>query len=99
MDESTPPPGIPPEDWVATPASGRALLLTLLDRLRDLEAQVKQHSGNSSKPPSSDPPSAPPRPTRAPRGRPRGAQVGHLGQTRDLLPSDQVDQIIPCRPT
>jgi transposase len=99
MDESAPPPGIPPDDWAATPASVRALMLTLLDRLRDLEAQSKQHSGNSSKPPSSDPPSAPPRPTKPPRGRPRGAQPGHVGQTRDLLPSEQVDQIIPCRPT
>jgi dienelactone hydrolase len=73
MDESTPPPGIPPEDWPATPASVRALLLTLLDRLRNLEAQIRQHSGKSSKPPSSDPPSAPPRSTKPQPGRPRGA--------------------------
>src|SRR5687768_961245 len=83
MDESTPPPGVPPEDWAATPASVRALLLTLLDHLRNLEAQIRQHSGNSSKPPSSDPPSATPRSTKPQRRRPRGAQPGHVGQILD----------------
>ena len=33
-------------------------------RSAELEARLKQHSQNSSKPPSSDPPSAPPRPRR-----------------------------------
>src|SRR5919202_5908531 len=39
-------------------------LATLQTRVAELEAQLNQHSGNSSRPPSSDPPSAPPRPQR-----------------------------------
>jgi transposase len=64
----------------------------------ELQAQLKQHSGNSSRPPSSDPPSAPPRPKPSPTGRPRGAQVGHPGQHRELLPPDQVSELIVHRP-
>jgi transposase len=99
MDEHLQPPAeIAAEDWAATPASVRALVLVLLDRLRDLEARLNQHSANSSKPPSSDPPSAPPRPTKTPRGRPRGGQVGHVGATRPLIPPEQVDEIVPLYP-
>lgn len=59
----------------------------LHQRVSALEAQLNQHSQNSSKPPSSDPPSAPPRPARTPRGRKAGAQVGHPPQHRpDPLP-------------
>lgn len=83
---------------MATPASVQALVVMLLDRLRELEARLNQHSQNSSKPPSSDPPSAPPRPTKTPRGRPRGGQVGHVGTTRPLLPPEQVDEIVPLYP-
>jgi transposase len=63
-----------------------------------LEARLNQHSGNSSKPPSSDPPSAPPRPTKTPRGRPHGGQPGHPGHIRPLVPSEQVDEIVPLHP-
>lgn len=99
MNELPPPNSIPPEDWDATPASVRTLLLQLLERVRDLEARLKQHSGNSSLPPSADPPSAPPRPTKTPRGRKAGGQPGHPGVTRDLVPPEQVDTIIPIYPT
>jgi transposase len=98
MDETTPPEGIPPSDWEATPASVRILLLALLERVRDLEARLNQHSGNSSKPPSSDPPSAPPRPPKTPRGRKAGGQLGHPGVTRDLVPPDQVHETVPVYP-
>jgi transposase len=81
-------------------------VLALLDqqqrlqaRVTDLEAQLTQHSGNSSRPPSSDPPSAPPRPPATRTGRTRGAQPGHPGQQRDLLPPDQVSELIIHRPT
>lgn len=68
--------------------------LTLQARVAELEARLTQHSGNSSRPPSSDPPSAPPRPKPAPTGRSRGGQPGHPGHHRDLLPPGQVDELV-----
>ena len=106
MSELAPPLSIPPADWDATPASVRAVVRALLDqvqtlqtRVTDLDLSIKRHSGNSSRPPSSDPPSAPPRPTRTPTGRKRGAQPGHPGHHRDLLPLGQVDELVIHRPT
>jgi transposase len=115
-DDATPPEGITPAEWAATPPAVRALLLAALaliqqllplqqqvielqQQVADLQARLNQHSGNSSKPPSSDPPSAPPRPPATPRGRPRGGQPGHDGHHRPLLPPDQVDSIVPHHPS
>ena len=72
----------------------RAENAALRERIRDLEARLGQHSGNSSRPPSSDPPQAPRRPIRSPTGRRRGAQPGHVAHQRPLVPPDQVDQCI-----
>ncbi len=106
MPDLVPPLGIPPAAWAATPPSIRAIVLVLLDqvqtlqaRVTDLEAQLARHSGNSSQPPSSDPPNAPPRPPKAPSGRKRGGQPGHPGQQRDLLPPDQVTELVVHLPT
>lgn len=106
MNEVTPPLGIAPADWDATPPAVRTVVLALLDqvqtlqaRVTDLEARLSQYSGNSSRPPSSDPPGAPPRPHRTPSGRKRGGQPGHAGHQRDLLPPRQVDELIVHRPT
>jgi len=100
MDEHTPPlPDIPPEDWDATPPASQAVILALLARIADLEARLNQHSGNSSKPPSSDPPDAPPKPPRTPRGKPRGGQPGHPGHHRPLVPPEQVDEFVAHHPT
>jgi transposase len=71
---------------------------TLEARLETLEARLRQYSGNSSQPPSQDPPSAPPRPAKPTTGHRRGAQPGHPGHQRELLPSDQVDAIVVHRP-
>lgn len=78
-----------------------AELASLKTRLYDLEARLKQNSQNSSRPPSSDPPSAPPKPPRTPRGKPRshGAQPGHEGQNRDLVPPEQVNEFVSHHPT
>jgi transposase len=106
MSELAPPLGIPPADWEATPPTVRALVLALLTQVQhlqtqvaELQAQLTQHSGNSSRPPSSDPPSAPPRPAQPPTGRKRGAQAGHPGQHRELLPPDQVSELVVHRPS
>jgi transposase len=106
MHELAPPLDIPPADWQATPPAVRAVVLALLAqaqtlqaRVTELELQLKRHSGNSSRPPSSDPPDAPPRPPRTPTGRKRGAQPGHPGHQREMLPPGQVDELVVHRPT
>jgi len=67
----------------------------LQEEIRALKARLDQDSHNSSKPPSQDPPWKPPRSEKKdPSGRKRGAQPGHPGHHRDLLPSDQVDKVV-----
>ncbi len=104
--------GIPPEDWAKTPESVRLAVHALLNiiqaqsaelkelktRVRELEAKLGQNSLNSSKPPSSDPPSTPPKPPRIPRGRKAGAQPGHVGAQRPLVPPERVDEPIELVP-
>lgn len=100
------PPGIDPAEWATTPAGMRSVVLALLRQVQalqtqvaDLQAQLQQHSGNSSRPPSSDPPSAPPRPPRGATGRKPGGQPGHAGHHRAWLPPDQVDEFVVHSPT
>jgi transposase len=63
-----------------------------------LREQVHKNSQNSSKPPSSDGPGAPSRPKGEPSGRKAGGQKGHHGHGRKLKPSEQVQQIVVCKP-
>jgi len=63
-------------------------------RVEKLERELKQSSQNSSLPPSSDPPSRASRPGKDPLGRKRGAQDGHEGHGRPLLPVWAVDEVI-----
>jgi len=58
----------------ATIVDLRAAIVRLEERARDLEIRVGQHSGNSSRPPSSDLPGTPKRPPSRPSGRGRGGQ-------------------------
>jgi transposase len=66
--------------------------------IEELTARLGQHSGNSSRPPSSDPPDAPPRPQKRRSGRKRGGQPGHPGKRRELLPVEEVDEVIEYKP-
>ena len=67
--------------------------------IRDLKAQLKLYSGNSSQPPSSDPPGAPkPPPKKSPTGRKPGGQPGHAGHLRERLPAERVDKTVPYIP-
>ena len=75
-----------------------ALMQEMRQRLQVLEEQVKLNSRTSSKPPSSDGPGRGSRPSKPKSGRKIGAQPGHKGSFRALLPSDQVDQQVLCRP-
>lgn len=68
-------------------------------RVRDLEARLNQHAGNSSLPPSANPPGAPPPVTKAPTGRKPGGQPGHLGHLRLRLPPERVQEVVLYVPT
>jgi transposase len=63
-------------------------------RVEKLERQLAKSSRNSSLPPSSDPPGKTPRRSKDRSGRKRGAQPGHEGRGRDLLPACAVDEVI-----
>src|SRR4029079_12781033 len=72
----------------------------LQQQLADAHAQWGTNSTNSSLPPSSDRfhcKRRPPPPPDQPRKK-RSGQPGHPLQQRLLLPSDQVQQTIPCKP-
>jgi transposase len=64
------------------------------ERISTLERQLGRSSRNSSKPPSADPPGAPPRCTKDSSARKQGAQPGHEGKGRPLLPAWAVDETI-----
>lgn len=66
-------------------------------QVAELQEQVALSSRNSSKPPSQDGPGTF-RPVLKKSGRPRGGQKGHPGHYRALVPSEQVDATVPCRP-
>jgi transposase len=67
------------------------------ERIAELERRLNRSSRNSSAPPSSDPPSSPGR-SKDCSGRKRGAQDGHEGHGRPLLPAWAVDEVIEHRP-
>ena len=68
-------------------------------RIAELERQLNMNSQNSSKPPSSDLPSLKLPPKKKPSGRKPGGQPGHKGSHRELLPLEQVDEVIDHWPT
>ncbi len=75
------------------------LIYKLLDRIAELEDRLNQHSGNSSKPPSSDGPGAPPPARKRPAsGKQRGAQPGHKGHRRERHPLDARLTLVPHYP-
>ncbi|MCE7937272.1 IS66 family transposase [bacterium] len=76
----------------------RAENAEMQQRIAVLESKLATNSRNSSKPPSSDGPQVPLR-KREPGSRGRGGQPGHEGTSRRLVPAEQVDEIVDCRPT
>jgi transposase len=104
-------PSVPPELWERTPPEVQADIWALEARIvtcesmvqplqeqgRILQEQLHQTSRNSSRPPSSDPPQSP-RPRRPRSQRRRGGQPGHPGQTRTLVPVEDVDEVVVLKP-
>lgn len=70
-----------------------ALVPTLQERIRELEAKLGQNSTNSSKPPSSDGPGVV-RPPKRPTGKKRGGQPGHPGHYRKRIPPERVNEVV-----
>src|SRR4051812_47549718 len=77
----------------------RAMLARATQQILELQQQAKRPTAsNSSLAPSANPIGAKPPVTKQPTGRTRGAQLGHKGKSRTLLPVEQVDQVIEHRP-
>jgi transposase len=64
------------------------------ERIAQLERRLNRSSRNSSLPPSADPPRAPTRKGKDSLGRRQGAQPGHEGKGRPLLPVWAVDDVV-----
>jgi transposase len=83
-----------------------AVIATLLQRVEQLEAKVKelearlgQNSSNSSLPPSQNPLGAPKPAAKAPSGRRPGGQPGHQGHHKTRLPPQRVRHAIALVPS
>ncbi len=94
------------EEWARTPRAVQEFVVSTVARLQVVEAElatlrerVNRNSSNSSRPPSSDGPGVPPKASeRAKSGRKRGAQKGHKGTTRKLVPIEQVKESFDVKP-
>jgi transposase len=64
------------------------------EEIAELKRRLNRNSQNSSVPPSQDPPGAPERKRPDPSGRAQGAQPGHKGKGRKLLPAEAVDRMV-----
>jgi transposase len=64
------------------------------ERIAQLERRIGRSSRNSSQPPSSDRPSTPPKRGKDRSGRKQGAQPGHEGKGRPLLPAWALDEVV-----
>lgn len=72
------------------------LVRELSHRVDELEEKLRTDSRNSSKPPSADPHRPPV--SKPPTGRKRGAQPGHSGKARALLPPEALTHAQDCKP-
>lgn len=100
---------IPAEEWEQAPASMRVAILALWQQVQEieklkakiaeLEEQINRNSRNSSQPPSSDrPDQQEPKPKEKKTRRKRGGQPGHKGYQRKLIPVEEVDELVICKP-
>jgi hypothetical protein len=64
------------------------------ERIASLERRLGRSSRTSSQPPSEDPPDLAPRRGKDRSGRAQGAQPGHEGKGRELLPVSAVGEVV-----
>jgi transposase len=64
------------------------------ERIAQLERRIGRSSRTSSQPPSTDPPGGAPKRGKDRSGRKQGAQPGHEGKGRPLLPAWAVDEVV-----
>ena len=82
----------------ARSAELEARVLQLEEQLAKALELLGRNSGNSNNPPSSDPPSAKKSRKKRLKKRRRGGQKGHKGSHRQLLPPEQVDEVVDLFP-
>src|SRR5438874_13224218 len=71
----------------------------LTARVAELEAKLGKDSANSSLPPSAAHPHAKPPRAKRPSRRSPGGQPGHAKHERALIPVEQCQAVVTCRPT
>jgi transposase len=70
----------------------------LMKRVAELEDKLRQNSRNSHLPPSSDSPGERKQRDKSSSPRKRGGQPGHGGSRRELLPAEEVDEVVDLYP-
>lgn len=103
-------PPITPEQLAALPPEFRALLEAVIDyyeqriavleaKVAELESRLNKSPRNSSLPPSTEHPHAKPAPDKPKSVRKPGGQPGHAKHERALIPTEECQTLVPCRPT
>lgn len=82
-------------------AAAMETIAQLNAEVAELKEKLGSNSSNSSKPPSTDPPGdrGGRYPKRKSSGKPRGAQPGHTGSSRALVPTAECDEVKDWYPT
>ena len=79
--------------------TAQARIAHLEEENATLRERLGKNSRNSSRPPSTDQPGQRQQGTQRTKGkRVRGGQAGRVGKTRQLLPIEQVDDVVPLLP-
>jgi transposase len=99
-------PPITREQLAALPPSVREIVQAIIDhyerQIAELKAELaaaKKTPRNSSLPPSSEHPHAKPPAARAKSRKKRGGQPGHEKHARALIPAEQCEDVVACKPT
>jgi transposase len=104
------PPLISKDHWDSIPPAAQAAVLAVVAalqtqitsleaRVTELETQARKDTTNSSKPPSTTHPHAKPPRSKPKSRRPAGGQPGHPKHERDLVPTEQCREVVPCVPS
>lgn len=86
------------EEALVVIAQMAEIIIRLGKTIEDLTERLNLNSNNSSKPPSTNLKNNKKHTGKGKSGKKRGAQPGHKGKHRELLPPEKVDQFITCVP-